>query len=462
MGTPLVVNNLRAERLAAGIQTVEELAARAGIDPTWCSYIEDGRVLATRDEHERLRAALGDLPANRIYDRSWRMLVETRPGDSDGMAGQAHMWQLWRAESRLLMHRSELTYFDHDPGPDHDAEVYVNLSCGTQRSPHLLLDTVSVLQTLGVKFVAAAGPTAGCCGKPQLMYREGDVYDRFRASRLARSRAWGVTTHVNWCGACQQTSGAVAAKHQLAEGIEHPVRELQLIPFLEERVRELGDQVPWQHEVPRRVMAEGHPGMGNVHFGSQQSILRLMSMIPGVEPVGLYDGWAELSPCAAFGLEGAPPPEWTRRPETSAEREEHRRRLAAELDELGADTVSCMHQACHQMWSCYASNDLAVLHPVSVLAEALGCAHPDRFQQAARAGEPRALVEESRPRWESWGMTEEKAAEVAESICNVATVAGYANNDFRGHTDPQAFANALRHDAGFSCGGGCGGCCGTA
>jgi hypothetical protein len=34
-----------------------------------------------------------------------------------------------------------------------------------------------------------------------------------------------------------------AAHRRLELGIEHPVREMQLLPYLEERVRELGDTV---------------------------------------------------------------------------------------------------------------------------------------------------------------------------------------------------------------------------
>jgi transcriptional regulator with XRE-family HTH domain len=457
MAEPLIVNNLRAERIAAGIDTVEELAERAGIDPTWCAYIEDGKVLATNEELRRLLAALGGIPENRVYERTWRQL--TMMGQQDRVDGLAQMWKDFRDAGHVLISPDEVNYFERDPGPGHQAEVYVNLSCGTQRSPHLLQDTVSVLEALGVAFVAAAGPAAACCGKSiALVSGKEQVYERFRQGRVDRSVSWGATTHVNFCGACQQIATAVAARHELADGVVHPVREVQLIPFLEERVRELGDRVPWKKEVRRRVLAEGHPGMGNVHSGSQASIARLLAMVPGVEAVGLYDGWSELSPCAVFGLEGSPPPAWTLRPETPAEVAEHRHRLADEVHARGADTVSCMHQTCHQMWSRYASDRLAVVHPVSVLAEALDRAHPDRFQAAVRRGDPQALVEESRPRWQSWGMTEARAHEMADSICDLMTVANMANGTYQGSYDESSFAMIRRRAAGFGCVGGCGGC----
>jgi Fe-S oxidoreductase len=451
----LIANNLRAERIRAGFESVEELAERAGMDATWCSYIEEGRVLATSEELDLLLAALGGIPGSRIYEQTWRQLTLSKdPGYV--MDTIAKMWRAWRDESHLLMSREEINFYDRSPGLDHEAEVYVNLSCGTQRSPHLLQDTVSVMEALGVSFVAAAGPGAGCCGKPLFRGGPEGAYERHRTNRIERSQAWGATTHVNWCGACQQTSTAAAARHELLEGVTHPVREIQLIPFLRERVSELGDRVRWKKDVHRRIVAEGHPGMSEVHAGAQRDIAELLSMVPGVEVAGVYDGHSVLSPCATFGLEGSRPPEWTQRPETSTEREDHRRRLAAEIHGRGADTVSCMHQTCHQKWSRYASDELTVAHPVSVLAEALGCAHPDRFQEAVRHGDPQRLLDEARPRWEAWGITEARATELAESICGMSADDFVPLRDIE--DDPESYAMQRRMSAGLSCGGGCGGC----
>jgi cysteine-rich protein len=422
MVEPFIENNVKAERLAAGIGTVAELAELAGIDPTWCAYIEDGRVLPTANEYQRLLVALGDIPANRLYTRTWRQLTKvdsmSKVGQGQGISGIARYWNSWRDESHMLMARDEINYYDRSPGLDHRVDVYVNLSCGTQRSPHLLMDTVSVMEALGVSFVAAAGPSAGCCGKPIALEGRDGAYERIRESRLQRSETWGATTHVNWCGACVQIGTDQVARHELTHGVVSPIRETQVIPFLEEWVRSMGDKVPWKKTVHRRVLAEGHRGQSQIHGEVQKSIARLLAMVPGVEVVDLFDGWwsSNLSPCVAFGREGSPPPEWATRPQTPEEIAEHRVRLAEDIRARGADTVSGMHQTCHQMWSRYASDQLAVIHPVSILAEALDCVHPDRFQTAARHGDPQRLVEESRPQWQSWGMTEERAAELAESL----------------------------------------------
>jgi hypothetical protein len=107
-----------------------------------------------------------------------------------------------------------------------------------------------------------------------------------------------------------------------------------------------------------------------------------------------------------------------KQPRTAAEVRERREFLADTLNAMGADTVSCQHQGCHLLWSYYASDRLAVKHYVSVLAEALGVDHPDRFQAAARLGDPEAVLEQTRPIWQAWQLTEARARHLAFELAD--------------------------------------------
>jgi hypothetical protein len=91
---------------------------------------------------------------------------------------------------------------------------------------------------------------------------------------------------------------------------------------------------------------------------------------------------------------------------------------------MGADTVSCQHQDCHLLWSYYASERLSVIHGVSVLAEALGVEHPDRYQGAARLADPEAVLEQTRPIWSAWDMTEDEARGHAYELADPRFAAG--------------------------------------
>ena len=86
----------------------------------------------------------------------------------------------------------------------------------------------------------------------------------------------------------------------------------------------------------------------------------------------------------------------------------------------GADTVSPTHQTCLQRWEPFSSEAVDVRHIVSILAEALGVAHPDRFKAASRLGDTTAIVEQTRPVWSAWGMDEERATKVTREVFDPA------------------------------------------
>lgn len=433
--TMLIPNGLRVKRLAAGIDTPAELAARAEIAPDVYAHYEAGRVLPTSAEIERLRRALGGVPIGELYDMGYQSVIAGQRHNEEGYTPST-MYRDLADEGHLLLSREEATWFERRPAPDHKVDAFVNLSCGTQWSPHLLLDTVAVLNKLGVSFVAAAGAVA-CCGKPFINVGRDDTADRLAEHRIRRSVGWGARVHVNWCTACQITTTTRAARRFHIDGVRHPVREVQVLSFLAERVRELGDDMPWEQPVHRRVLAEGHPSLTPVLRDAQTAAADLLALIPGVEVVGLYDGYSEESPCVDKGRaahdRGWTPPAWYLRQNTPEGVQEHRAMLGAHIRSLGADTIACQHQDCHLAWGRYASELLSVRHPVSILAEALGCAHPDRRQAAMRLGDPEAFVAQTRRVWQSWGLSQTRAREIAQSI-----------------SDP-TFADPATH---CSCGGG--------
>jgi hypothetical protein len=289
------------------------------------------------------------------------------------------------------------------------------MSCGTQQNPNLLLDTVAVFDALGVNFAAAAGPS-GCCGGPMWGLGLGSSWAQARVSKIQK---FGATTNVNWCTNCQLRLTTEAERRETADGVSHPIREVQVLSFLEERVRELGDRVPWKKEVRRKVVAEGHWAWTDIHRTAQVATTRILSMVPGVEVIGLYDGHRPESPCAYRGrnMEGrAAAGEPFAPPRTREEARERRALITRTIREMGADTVACQHQGCHLLWCYYASDDLSVMHGVSVLAEALGVRHPDRFQAAARLGDPELVLSQTRPMWQAWGMPEQRARELAHEF----------------------------------------------
>jgi Fe-S oxidoreductase len=373
--------------------------------------MEAGHLLPTRAEFERLREALGGIPPERLYRVDMLQILGAVEYDSASTTLRGVIEEVRGAE-QLFVARDEITWLERREVPEDKVDAFLSMSCGTLASPHLLLDTVAVAHALGIKFVAAAG-AAGCCGKPLLGLGQYKSGESFSQNKIRYAQSIGATTTVVWCTADQQTALNAAAHRKFRSGIEHPIREMQIIAFLEEHVLALGNRVPWKRPVHRRVLAEGHREWSNVHTAAFEAEARLLSLIPGVELVGSYDGSIDdLSPCA-----GRSRPAWRGpwKPDTTAEEVQTRRaRVADMVASLGADTVACQHQGCHQIWGRYASERMAVRHVISILAEALGCDHPDRAQAATQLGDAAAVVEQTRPVWKTWGISEDEALRLAQ------------------------------------------------
>ena len=324
-------------------------------------------------------------------------------------------------DAQLLLARDEITWLTTKQRPDHDVEYFLSLGCGVQGLPHLMLDSVAVLEALGVSFVAGGG-RAYCCGNP---YRGGerrlDAADRLTEASVDRMLAWGAGTVLHWCTACELTFGAWG---RAADVVQSGITTVPLAPdrekgqrfenvhiheFLAARLQEMGERVPWKREVRARVLVEGHPDLSAIHDHARTAGARMLAQVPGVEVIGYVD-----------------PPAFFRRPGgncqnaltemTAVDVRRTRRELASQAGARGADTVSCQHHNCHRTWSRFSSDTLAVKQCVSIVAEALGVSHPDRYQIAAKMGGAETVVAHTRPLWSTWALEEDSARAIARRL----------------------------------------------
>jgi Fe-S oxidoreductase len=331
----------------------------------------------------------------------------------------ADMYRAQEEPARLLMAKDELTWMTRATTPDREVDVFLLLGCGARSLPHIQQDSVAVLKALGVQFVAGAGQQF-CCGNPYRPDRI-DAADRLAASSMDRMTAWGARTIVHWCTACQLTFSAwsAGASEVLTGGRSVPmkprnapqdaVENIHVHTFIERRLRELGDRVPWKKTVKRRVLVEGHPEISSVHDVAMSSGGRMLSLVPGVEVLGY------VQPPKTFVRAGS------NCTNTLAELDVHdvqkiRAELAAQARERGADTISCQHHNCHRTWSRFASAGLRVQQCVSIVAEALGVVSEDRHQRFALVGDTETIVSNTEPLWRSWDLERPEAANIAEQV----------------------------------------------
>jgi hypothetical protein len=292
-----------------------------------------------------------------------------------------------------------MKWLERNVAPDRTVDVFVNMSCGTQDVPHLNLNTAAILETLGISFVAAAGRIT-CCGTYYRNTGNPDAGYRMRDAAVARRVAWGAKTTVHWCTSCEQTFTEGTRRAELLTPEAPRMRDVQLLTYLDEMLRERAGRIPWKKRVDARVLVNRVDIGPTIRIATDRAA-ELLARIPGVEVVGFMD-LGDLQRQAT--------------PKTTDDVRAKRDEIAQLVRSRGADTISFSHFSTQRILNHFASDTVRVRHPVSILAEALGCEHPDRHQAAMRLGDPDQVVEQLRPVWSSWDMSEEDARRIATRL----------------------------------------------
>src|SRR5262249_25044501 len=142
------------------------------------------------------------------------------------------------------------------PEMAHKAEFLINLSCGAQWAPHHLLQTVDICKALGVNYAAVAGRQF-CCGRIYQRFGREDDGDRMVEQSLSRFQAFEPSNIVQICGSCQiEFDYAISARKE--SGTPVGFETIQMTQFVLDRLRALGDRIPWKKRVNHRVLVHGH------------------------------------------------------------------------------------------------------------------------------------------------------------------------------------------------------------
>jgi Cysteine-rich domain len=415
---PLWRNHIGAERAARGL-TRGQMAERCAIDLRLYVEIEEGRLLPRFEEFQRIRECLDDIDPKRLYASSAANTIGRRSFKKDNTDFRFFYEEM--AESgKLLVAPDEALWLDRVSTPGRDVDVFFNMSCSTQFVPHIMLDSAAVLQKLGVSFASGSGAKF-CCGTYyRLSDDKFDRADRMNANNVARAISWGADTAVHMCTQCVNMYTSIAQRQEFEAGEPQGLRHVQLLRFVDELLAENGEAIPWQKEVSAKVLVHGHPAVSHVHDIAKRDVGKIAARIPGVEVVGVLERTFVDDFCMPefaskhnrTGENGVTiGGSYLPRPRTRAEVEQCRLELAGIAESWGADTISPQHQTCLQMWEPFSSERVQVRHVMSLLAEALGVGHPDRYLAASRLGDVEAIVEHTRPVWSAWGMLEDIARE---------------------------------------------------
>jgi hypothetical protein len=276
--------------------------------------------------------------------------------------------------------------------PAQPVDVVLYLGCNILRSAHLAFEVISLFEILGVNFQAVAGPQF-CCGI--VHQRSGDVEGAAKLSRatVAKFAAYGAKQVVIWCPTCQLHLG-----EPLQGEIMPRFPTTHVSAFLAEKAA----QFHFRRDLRIRVAVHTHVGTPQRELDAKSAV-KVLQSVPGVEVVGLLSS-PDLGYQCVPSLMPQLGPEGFR---------STRDGLVRKAREWGADELVTLYHSCHREWCEVGGAGLRVRNYVSIVAEALGCARRDDFQEFKRLGKPDAIAALSRPIWESHGLSEERARELA-------------------------------------------------
>lgn len=304
-----------------------------------------------------------------------------------------------RDAERFQVSKDEATWMTVHRAPDEPVDMLLSYGCGVQYTPHIKRECAAVLEALGKSFVSVGGPQY-CCGKPYWGTGNTEISARIADTSVERFLQFRPKTMVQWCGACQ-----IQFEDIITKKIGDALPIIHISHYIFQELRTQGDQVRWKQPVDARVLVHSHAKDHDVRRRDRDYIVQILDMIPGAEFVGYLEPLAGGDPCGANGTVRA-----------KLDSEEYRAiqaEVRAQAEAAGATMIVYAQHGCQRDWCKFSFDGVEMHNWMSVLARALGCEMPDRFQEYWHLEDPEEVVQRARPQWESWGWTEEEARELA-------------------------------------------------
>jgi len=276
--------------------------------------------------------------------------------------------------------------------PDRQMDVVLYLGCNILRTPHLAFDAFALMTALGVNFIAVAGPPF-CCGIVHERAGDVDGAAKFSQRTVAKFESYGAKQVVIWCPTCQLRFEELVQRETIPR-----LPMIHTSTFLAENFA----RFEFHRALPARVAVHTHVGTPQ-REREAKAVIKILEAVPGVKVVGTLS-----SP--DLGYQCTP----NLLPQLGPERFRLiRDNLVRKAKEMGADKLVTIHHSCHREWCAIGKTGLPVQNYVSMVAEAMGCAHRDHFQEFKSLNSIDAIVDLSRPMWGSHGLSEETAMRLA-------------------------------------------------
>ncbi len=292
--------------------------------------------------------------------------------------------------SSLQVKPPEMRWFTKPPHDPEPVDFVLFTGCATASTPHVQLETVAILEAMGLNFATLAGGDL-CCGMANMLWGDLEGAQRQGQDLILAIAAFQPKMALFLCGACYITCAGTWPLFS-----SFPFESREMIQFLLENVT----RIPFQHRVEKTVTV--HDSCQVARIGTFDLTRQLLQAIPGLTLVEMEHNRAEALCCGGYTN--------TIHPEISGPM-----RLAPmdEAQAAGAGVMATVCGRCQQSFALLESRySFEVQNYISLLAESIGVKHEDTFRKRFSDGSVSGVVAASRDYFTANGLTEKEVKAV--------------------------------------------------
>ncbi len=298
--------------------------------------------------------------------------------------------------SALQSSPAEVRWIRRAPANPEPVDVVFFTSCMPLGIPHVLLESVDILSSMGIDFVALAGNEV-CCGSGPMLWGDMEASQEMSRDFISNIAAFKPKKAVFFCHGCHMMCSAILPRFMTL-----PFESCELIQFLVENL----DRIPFKHRIDKRVAV--HDNCAAARMGMYEATRTLLRAVPGITLVEMEHN-RDNSLCCG-GLTNVS------RPEIS---EPMRRAPLKEASATGADIMTTICVGCLQSFAPLEHEyALEVRNYVSLVAESVGVRHQDRFKPLVDGRRPGEVLSDVGSRIEASNFSREEMEQALPEYLN--------------------------------------------
>lgn len=299
--------------------------------------------------------------------------------------------------SALQIKPSEARWMKEVPANPEPVDVVFFAGCSASGMPHISLEVVDILDSMGIDFIALAGGDL-CCGAGHLLGGDAEAAQRASQELVSTIAAFRPKQAVFFCLGCQLVLSGTAS---LFLSVPFECRELS--QFLLDNL----DRIPFKRSAGKVVALHDSCVLSSMPDYAAVP-RRLLQAIPGVTLVELEHNRENALCCG--GVANITRPEMT---------EHMHRGPLNEAEAAGAEVLVTFCSGCHRAFAPLEhESPLKVKSYISLVAEAIGIHHEDRYKKYTNYGDLTKVLAEARECIDASDLTLEEMERVLPDYYN--------------------------------------------